>query len=270
MQCRLISILCLIASMFSIGAVAQEALTGAEIMSKVDKKNEITHEYKLQAMTLIDRKGNEKQRVLRQYRLQDAEGLNKYLMVFDQPSAVAGVALLTLQQADGDDLQYLYLPAHGKRLKRTAKGNNSNSFLGTDFTFEDLSSDDMDNYTHKRQEDTKIQETACFVVDSYPKGQQRQKDSAYLYRRIYVNQEHFYIMSVDYYNKRGKLLKQLSLSDFKMLKPGVWRASDQLMHTLKSQHKTLVKILERDIDAAKVTSNLFTKRWITSGRYLKK
>ena len=146
-------VLAIILSLSFTGISTADALTGRQIMDQVAERHEKDFEYEVQEMVLIDKKGNKEKRLLKRYQRKGEDENFKYLMVFHDPSGVRGVALLTWQNKEKDDDQFMYLPSMGKKMKRIAKGGKRNYFMGTDFTFEDLVTESRDKFTYKRLPD---------------------------------------------------------------------------------------------------------------------
>ena len=90
-------------------------------------------------MILIDKRGNKSERDLKQYFLESEEedSGNKSALVFKTPRDISGTALLSHGNLVDDDDQWLYLPAL-KRVKRISSSNKTGQFVGSEFTYEDL------------------------------------------------------------------------------------------------------------------------------------
>ena len=99
-------------------------------------------------MTLRNQHGDEVTRYLRINTLEVVGDGDKSLTIFDRPADIKGTALLTFSHKKGPDDQWLYLPAL-KRVKRISSGNKSGAFMGSEFAYEDLSSQEVEKYTYK-------------------------------------------------------------------------------------------------------------------------
>ena len=97
-------------------------------------------------MVLKNRHGDESERDLR-IRILEVEGDgDKSLSIFDSPGDVKGTAFLTFTHKFADNDQWLYLPAL-KRVKRISSGNRSGSFMGSEFAYEDISSEETEKFS---------------------------------------------------------------------------------------------------------------------------
>ena len=99
-------------------------------------------------MILRNKQGEESKREIRNRSLEGKDDGDKSMIVFDQPKDVAGTALLTFTHKKADDDRWLYLPAV-KRVKRIASSNKSGPFMGSEFAYEDLGSQELEKYKHK-------------------------------------------------------------------------------------------------------------------------
>ena len=118
-------------------------------------------------LTLRNRQGQESRRELRISTLEvDGDG-DKSLTVFDTPRDVKGTAFLSFTHSTKPDDQWLYLPAL-KRVKRISSRNKSGSFMGSEFAYEDLSSQEVDKYRHKWLRDEALDGKKTMVVEYYP------------------------------------------------------------------------------------------------------
>ncbi|NIT13503.1 MAG: outer membrane lipoprotein-sorting protein, partial [Candidatus Dadabacteria bacterium] len=92
---------------------------------------------------------------------------DKSITVFDEPRDIEGTALLSHTKILDPDDQWLYLPAV-KRVKRISSKNKSGPFVGSEFAYEDLLSQEVDKYNYKWLKDEKCGDLECHVVERYP------------------------------------------------------------------------------------------------------
>lgn len=259
----------LVGTLVMAGSVAAQELTGRQIVDEVAARHEAPYDFEKQAMTLIDKKGNQEIRDTRRYARKGADEQFKYLIVFDSPPGVKGVALLTWQHADTDDDQWLYLPAQGDQVKRIAKGSKKNYFMGTDFTYEDLVSESRDKFTYTRLPDELLEGAASYVVEVTPADANLAKDSGYQKRIAWVRKDNFYATKTDYYDKQGKLLKRQTSSGLEHVGGNMWRAKTTKMDNLSNGHATLVQVDRRALEDSGVPEEVFQQRFLTSGQHMR-
>ena len=262
-------VLAIIFSLSFSGFSTAEELTGRQIMDQVSERHEKDFEYEVQEMVLVDKKGNKEKRLLKRYQRKGEDGNFKYLMVFHDPSGVRGVALLTWQNKDKDDDQFMYLPSMGKKMKRIAKGGKRNYFMGTDFTFEDLVTESRDKFTYKRLPDETQDGTEYFVLEAYPEEANIKKSTGYKFRRLWVKKDIFFIVRTDYFDRRGRFIKQQLSKNLEQVDGKLWRANGQIIDNKKMNHKTAVKVAERSLEEKNVPETNFRQRFVTSGQHVR-
>ena len=108
-------------------------------------------------MILRNKQGQESVREIRSKTLEVEGDGDKSLVIFDKPRDVAGTALLSFTHKEGPDDQWLYLPAL-KRVKRISSSNKSGPFMGSEFAYEDLGSQEVDKYTYKWLRDEELEQ----------------------------------------------------------------------------------------------------------------
>ena len=118
-------------------------------------------------MLLRNSQGEETQRELRLMTLEVVGDGDKSMSVFDTPMDVKGTAFLSHTHVKEADDQWLYLPAL-KRVKRISSNNKSGPFMGSEFAYEDISSQEVEKYTYEWLRDEKINGHDTFVMIRYP------------------------------------------------------------------------------------------------------
>jgi hypothetical protein len=256
-------------SVFSKSLIADETWTGRTVMDEAFKRHELVpYVFEKQTMILIDSAGNRDVRKTRRFSRVEADATVKYLLIFDHPAEVRGVALLAIRHPSGGIESNIYLPAFGKELKSTSGKSRGNLFLGTDFAIEDLTAEVLTDFRYVRKTDYKIGNILYFVVEAFPKDSEIEKATGYGLRRHFIRQDNFYIVRTDYYNPRGRFLKRRTHHDLKMVDGTMWRANMILMENYKDQHKTLIKINQRSFSHDYVPPEMFTSEWLLENRHV--
>ncbi|MEM7219115.1 MAG: outer membrane lipoprotein-sorting protein [Pseudomonadota bacterium] len=182
-------------------------------------------------MVLRSASGRESRRSLRLRQLEAADvddAGDRLLVVFEEPAAIRGTALLTHAQKRREDDQWLYLPAL-KRVKKIASRNRSGPFLGSEFSFEDLTSQEIEKYTYRwvGEESCDIElrggpaaTEICDVVERRPGPE---LVSGYLRQLFWIDRKARRPVRVDYFNQGDRLTKSLRASDFYFYQSRWWR-----------------------------------------------
>ncbi len=183
---------------------------GLEIAVEVDRRDTGWHDVKsTMTMLLRNKHGEESLRHMHNQSLEMTDDGDKTLIVFDQPKDVKGTALLSYSHKTGSDDQWLYLPAL-KRVKRIASKNKSGPFMGSEFAYEDLSSQEIEKYTYKHIQDDQLNDRAVFLIERNPVD----PNSGYSYQRVWIDQERYIPLQIEYYDRKQSLLKTLVFRNY--------------------------------------------------------
>ncbi|UFS62806.1 outer membrane lipoprotein-sorting protein [Sulfurimonas sp. HSL-3221] len=204
-------------------------------------------------MTLINANGQTRERTMLMKVLEGKEG-DKSLMEFLTPADVKGTKFLNYEHFDRDDDQWLYLPAL-KRVKRIASRNKSGSFMGSEFSYEDLSAFNIEKYTYGGDAETvELEGKSYYKTVRFPK----EKDSGYTKQVSWINPETYVIVRVDYYDRKKALLKTARFSDYRN-EGGVWRIGKIVMTNHQNDKETILVWKHEKIDTG-LTDKDFHKR----------
>jgi outer membrane lipoprotein-sorting protein len=171
-------------------------------------------------MVLRNRSGKESGRKVTNRQLEVVGDGDKSLSLFREPKDVSGTAMLTFTHGLEPDDQWLYLPAL-KRVKRISSKNKSGPFMGSEFAFEDLASQELEKYTYKYlREEACGDGYQCHVIERIP----QYENSGYTKQITWVDTEEYRNIKVEFYDRKGSLLKTLEMIGFKEYTGGYWRA----------------------------------------------
>ncbi len=158
---------------------------------------------------------------------------DKSLVLFDTPRDIKGTALLSHAKILDPDDQWLYLPAL-KRVKRIASSNKSGPFVGSEFAFEDFTAIELNKFDYRLIGTETCGAFQCDVLERLP----RYENSGYSKQIAWVDQDVFQIRKVEFYDRRGDLLKVLELSDYRQYDNGVWRSHKLSMENVQTNKQT--------------------------------
>lgn len=175
-------------------------------------------------------------REMRQMSLEVAGDGDKSIMVFDRPRDLKGTAILTFSHKTEADEQWLYLPAL-KRVKRISSTDKSGPFMGSEFAFEDLSSQEVEKYSYKFLRDESIDGEATYVVERIPTD----KYSGYSRQVAWVDQQEYRQLRVDYYDRKDTLLKTMIATDYQKYLDSYWRPGTLTMTNHQTGKSTTLK-----------------------------
>ncbi len=226
---KLIAITALTVLGFSGLALANNTLDpearGLEIAVERDARDTGFHDFEADLrMTLRNRHGETSERTLRSKTLEQEDDGDKGLIVFDTPADIQGTALLTFSHKTGDDDQWLYLPAL-KRVKRISSSNKSGPFVGSEFAYEDISSQEVEEYSYKFIREDDFDGQAVYVIEQYPVDPR----SGYTRQVAWVDRQEVRNLKVDFYDRKDALLKTLTFEGYQQYLGKHWRPDYMLM-----------------------------------------
>jgi len=169
-------------------------------------------------MILRNRHGEESERAVRIKTLEVEGDGDKSIAVFDRPRDVQGTVLLTFSHPIVDDDQWLYLPAL-RRVKRIASNNKSGPFMGSEFAYEDIASQEVEKYTYRFLREEELDGMATYVVERVP----AYENSGYTRQIVWIDQAEYRTQRVEYYDRRNELLKTLTYHGYAQYEGQYWR-----------------------------------------------
>lgn len=198
---------------------------GLEIATEADRRDTgFIDSTAAMLMELKNKQGQTSSREVRVKTLEVEGDGDKGLSIFDTPADIKGTASLTYSHALKPDEQWLYLPAL-KRVKRISSKNKSGPFMGSEFAYEDISSQEIEKYSYKYIKDESIDGIECFVIERYP----AYKHSGYTRQVVWVNKQEYRPEKIDFYDRKNVLLKTLSYSGYQKYLDQFWRADVMFM-----------------------------------------
>ena len=230
----LILLLSFIVPVFANAQTAEEK--GLKIAEEADRRETgFVDSQADMTMLLKNRNGDESIRHIRIRSLEVEGDGDKSMSIFDQPFDVKGTAFLSYSHKVEQDDQWLYLPAL-KRVKRISSRNKSGSFMGSEFAYEDMSSQEVEKYTYKYLGDKTCGDRECFVVERYP----RDKNSGYTRQVGWIDKKELRAEKIVFYDRKNALLKTLTFKNYKKYLDRYWRADQMFMENHQTGKSTLL------------------------------
>lgn len=234
--------------------------TGRDVMQKVLENQKPASSAMDIRMNLIDSRGNMSNRRIQTLTLEE-NGMVKSITLFMEPANVKNTRFLTVQNEDRADDQWIYLPSL-RKVKRIAAGERDGSFMGSDFSYSDMSGNDLDDseYTILREEELSGRD--CWVIEAVSKPE---KDSSYGKTISWVDKETYLTLMVDFYDDDGTTkIKELTMEGLKET-DGIWSAEKTTMKTLASDHQTVLEIGQIKYNMT-INPGYFTTNFLQTGR----
>ena len=212
-------------------------------------------------MVLTAKNGSVSERLMDQYSKDDERGNARSVVIFQSPATVAGTRFLTMENSARANDLWIFLPGPG-RVRRLAASEGSGSFVGSDLSYDDVSSmsrkTDLD--THRLLREEKYLNRDCYVIESIP------KDSAYQYSKmiLWIDKENFVNQKIELYDKRGNQVKIFEILELRevqgRLSPIVSRMSTLADGTSTTINVEIIRYNEQ------IPESVFTTAFLETGR----
>jgi len=225
---------CLAATMTAWGQTPRER--GLEIAREADRRDSGWGNFSADLiMILKNRAGESSMRRIRSRNLEVPGDGDWSLMIFDQPADVKGTKFLSLSHKTGDEDQWLYLPAL-KRVKRISAANKGGAFMGSEFSYEDMSAQEVEKFTYRYLRDEKYKGRPSFVIERYPADEH----SLYSRQVVWIDKKFYIPWKIEYINRSGEHLKTLYYRKYKRYLKQFWRPGEMRMINHRSGKVTVL------------------------------
>lgn len=228
------------------GLTQASELTAREIMERVDARDTGESSQADAQLILIDDKGRERVRNLRMLSLEEGD-TTKSITFFRSPTDVAGTAYLSFDHdADRDDEAWLYLPAL-KQVRRIAAGDRSGSFMGSDFSYSDLSGPNIDWYNYRLiSADESVNGHPAWRIESTPKAEYEdrvEEETGYERSELWIRKDNFVQVQAKMWVEDGGRIKYFSASELEQI-DGIWTAQRSQMITTRNGEREHASVLQ--------------------------
>lgn len=244
----------------AVSAFAASAQSADEIVRSSRDRIEAKTTSSRSTMTIVAKNGTATERLVDQYSL-DADAGKRTVIVFQKPASVAGTRFLTVEVSGRDDDQWIFLPSLGK-VRRISSSEGSNSFMGTDFSYDDLSAPDRDvsEDVHRMLREENLDGADCWVIESVPKA------ADYQYSKVvgWIEKDTRMQRRLEMFDRRGELVKILEVRKAETIQ-SILTPVESLMTNVQAKTSTTVvsSIVKYD---EKIPEGVFTTRFLETGR----
>ncbi|MGM0432819.1 MAG: outer membrane lipoprotein-sorting protein [Spirochaetota bacterium] len=239
-------------------AAAAADMSGLDVMEKVYNRPSGDQMSAELSMLLTNSRGSTRERTIAQFRM-DTDGIEKKIMFFTAPADVRDTSFLNWSYEEGrPDDQWIYLPAL-RRVKRISSSSSGDSFMGSDFTYDDMGERHPSEDRHSIVGRETIDEWDCYIVESVPKG----SDEPYSKTRSWVVDGEWFGLKKEYYDDNGEVYKQLTIDEYEKI-DGIWVITDMTMENLEKESSTRIRMNDVEFDAG-LRESFFTERQMRKG-----
>jgi len=207
-------------------------------------------------MRIIDKRGKERTREFVMLRLDEEEGGNqKYYTYFKKPSDVSRLTFMVHKTAGGNDMRWIYVPSVDLVKPISADDKNS-SFVGSDFTYEDVSGRHWSEDTHSLIGDSTIDGRSAYVIQSVPKEQYK----GFARKVSFIDKVNLLPRREEYYDKKDNLVRLFTSGTVEDI-DGVTTMTTRTMEDVKKGGKTVIEFSSIDYNVG-LDASFFTERYL--------
>lgn len=242
---------------------AAPELSARDIMEKNFYASKVKSLKTDSTMVLINDKGQQRERKNTTLVKLKPNGVDSKLLVkFSTPTDIKGTNFLQIEHSEGDDDLWIYLPAL-KKSRRLVANNKKDSFVGSDFSYGDISLPKVDLYRHTLLRSEPIDQHDSYVIESIPASDAVKSNSGYSKKITWVRKDTLLESKVEYYDLSARLLKTQLTTNHQRVEsdPQRWFALYREMTNHQTEHKTILRFdkIEPGVPAP---DELFTTRSI--------
>ena len=246
--------------LLTVSVICLSAQNAATILDTARNQSDADTISSRSRMVITARNGSTTERVIDQYSKDGPNG-SRTVIVFQRPANVAGTRFLTMDNTSGGEDRWIFLPSLG-RIRRIAASESSGSFMGTDFSYDDMSTMNrdiaLDTHTILREEE--FNGVICYVIQSTP------RDSSFVYSRTitWVGKNNNLIYKSEMYNQQGALFKVMEMSNFQNIQ-GRMTPMQTTLSTVGAGTSTTIfmEIIKYDDP---IPDSVFTTAFLETGR----
>jgi len=257
---------------FVLPLIAFSALLSADqpdprkLMEAVENRDDGDRMIAQMEMILIDKAGHQRVRKMQRFNMDKGEDTYS-LIFFLEPADVEDTGFLTYDYDDPekDDDQWLFLPAL-KKSKRIASSDKSGSFMGSDFTYADMTTKETENYDYTLVKQAEVRGHDTWIIQAIPRTQEEKEETGYTKALLFVRPDINMVVRAVYYVDNGDL-KYFDIPELKEI-DGIWTALEIQMTTKKGKvtyHQTILKNHNTRYNQKEVSDDLFTVRRLEKG-----
>ena len=261
MRCRYLGFALFVVITFSLtdsSPIYSAEMTAYQIVKKSEDLLDQAKDSKADMlMILMNNKGEKRERALSTFVKRYGNNKSKSIVFFNSPADVKGTSFLVWTNENKEDKQWLYLPAL-LRVRQISSSGKGESFMGTELTFFDMGSQDIDDYAYTLTKEENVKGEMCYMIEAIPK-----KVEFYNKVVVWIRKGNFIPAKADFYDTKGQYLKQGIFENVKNIK-GINTPSHIEMHNVLNGRTTVIDLSNIVYDSG-LKDDIFTERYMTRG-----
>lgn len=236
------------------------AMNGEEIAREARNLERGDTSHMAVQMDLIEADGTVSSRLIEEWSMDPDNGDKQVLMVFRAPASVKNTRFLQVAHDDRDDDKWIYLPAL-RRVRRIASSDGGKSFMGSDATYDDMSTREVEEDNHELIGEETFEGWNCYVLKAVPADAD---NSQYSFRKSWIDKETFVPVKMEMYDSREELLKVMVVENLEQVN-GYWTPLQTLLTNVQTGHATRLTIKNVEYDKP-LDERLFSTSFLQNGR----
>ncbi|MEE9384702.1 MAG: outer membrane lipoprotein-sorting protein [Nannocystaceae bacterium] len=244
-------------------ARASDAPSAREVMVKVAATRKLAGSEAVIEMTILNRKGEARTRkIAMATKLFDGGKTEKRIYKFVAPADVKGTGVLTFDYEDKPDDTWIFLPAL-RKTRRIVRSQRSKSFMGSEFSYADLNVPVISDFSYRHIRSESVDGASCWVIEALPTTKKIAASEGYSRKLYWVHRTEFTIRRAEYYDPKGDLLKELTITNTRLLDPKNkrYRSMHMEMHNRKNGRRSIFH--SEKLEFAPATKDeFFTMRYL--------
>ncbi len=236
--------------------------TAAQNVNEIMKKSHLAYYYAADdgvgdvTMTITDKRGKERVKEFIMLRIDEEDGgRQRYYTYFKKPSDISRLTFMVHKVPDGNDQRWIYVPSVDL-IKPISADDKNSSFVGSHFSYEDVSGRHWTEDTHTLIGDSTINGTDVWVIESIPKKEQKG-----LARKLsYIAHDSYLPLLENYYNKKDKLVRVFRADRVEEI-DGVVTMTTRSMENVKKGGKTVIEFSNIKYNTG-LDKSIFTERYL--------
>lgn len=225
-------------------------ITGYDLAKQLDEKKKPSDIKSEMTMVLINKKGKTRSSSLRSI---TKDGGKKQIVWFLSPKDDKGVAFLKIEHDNKDDEMRMWLPAF-KKVRRISSKKRSDSFMGSDMSYEDMTNRELNEYTYNLLGDELISDQICYVLEIIPNPDIKTEYSKHI---VWITKDDLLPIREKSFDKSGILLKEKSMEFIKI--KGYHTLETITVKDVQKEHRTVVTFENIELDTDE-TDKLFHEK----------
>jgi hypothetical protein len=233
-----------------------------DIMDKSIQARKLDGSEAVVKMIMSDDKGSRERKMTMATKLFDGGKTEKRIVRFLEPADVKGTGVLLFDyDATADDV-WIYLPAM-RKTRRIVSSDRKQSFLGSEFSFGDLSSPSLDEFNYNLVKEEDAGGESCFVIEVLPKDKATGEAEGYSKKIVWISKASYTVRRTQFFDKDAKLLKELNTSDVKLIDTANKRYRAMKMEMVNKQNGRKSVFASEKVNLVKDTKDeYFTTRYL--------